>query len=93
MEHWSIRGVVSFGLVSILVVDLDSRVMMIMNLGGLYRTCLLGEEDHLEPGVMRPSGDLGQIDECGWLLYGGRCDRQVKRRGHRVNMDHIQQAR
>ena len=41
---------------------------------------------------MRPSGDLGHIDQNGRLFYDGRCDRQVKRLGHRINLDHIQQV-
>ena len=61
-------------------------------LGGLYRSCLVGDERHLLPDVMRPSGDLGHIDEDGKLFYDGRCDRQVKRLGHRVNLDYIQQV-
>ena len=44
------------------------------------------------PGVMRPSGDIGHIDEHRRLFYNGRCDRQVKRLGHRINLDHIQQV-
>jgi hypothetical protein len=41
---------------------------------------------------MRPSGDLGHIDQNGRLFYDGRCDRQKKRLGHRINLDHIQQV-
>lgn len=32
------------------------------------------------------------MDEGGRLVYDGRCDRQIKRLGHRINMDHIQQV-
>ena len=64
----------------------------VIGLGGLYRSCLVGDECQLLPGVMRSSGDLGYIDENGRLFYDGRCDRQVKRYGHRVNLDYIQQV-
>ena len=60
--------------------------------GGSYRSCLLGDETFLYPGVMRATGDKGHMDEGGRLVYDGRCDRQIKRLGHRINMDHIQQV-
>ena len=66
--------------------------IVLFNLGGAYRTCLVSDERQFKPGVMRPSGDLGHIDDLGRLIYDGRCDRQVKRFGHRINLDHIQQV-
>ena len=65
---------------------------LLIHLGGLYRSCVVGDEVKLTPGVMRSSGDLGHIDEDGRLFYDGRCDRQVKRLGHRINLDNIQQV-
>ena len=62
-------------------------------LGGSYRSCLLGNEMILMPGVMRASGDMGHFDECGRLMYDGRSDRQIKRLGHRINLDYIQRVR
>ena len=32
------------------------------------------------------------MHEGGRLVYDGRCDRQIKRLGHRINLDHIQQV-
>ena len=69
-----------------------SALILFIYLGGLYRSCLVGDESELTPSMMRPSGDLGHIDQNGKLFYDGRCDRQMKRLGHRINLDHIQQV-
>lgn len=60
--------------------------------GGDYRVCLLEDEDHLSPGCMRPSGDCCYLDENGILYYEGRTDRQIKRLGHRINLDLLQEV-
>ena len=53
--------------------------------------CLLGNEQQLVWGCMRPSGDFGYLDDSG-LFFEGRCDDQVKRAGHRINLSSIQQV-
>ncbi len=54
--------------------------------------CLLEGEESLAPGTMRPTGDWGCVDIDGRVYCVGRCDRQIKRSGHRVNLDSIQQV-
>lgn len=60
--------------------------------GGRYRVCWLEGETELVSGCMRPSGDIGYVDGSGQLYCVGRTDRQIKRAGHRVNLDSIQQV-
>ena len=60
--------------------------------GGNYRVCLLEGESEAIPGVMRPTGDWGYTDGSGRIYFMGRCDRQIKRSGHRINLDSIQQV-
>ena len=60
--------------------------------GGSYRVTLLSGETELCYGKMRPTGDHGFYDSQGNLCYVGRCDRQVKRCGHRVNLDSLQEV-
>ena len=54
--------------------------------------CVIGEETRLQWGRVRCTGDVGRVEEGGAVIFLGRRDRQVKRFGHRVNLDHIQQA-
>ena len=55
--------------------------------------CMIDDEETLVPGIMRDSGDCGYISATsGKLYYIGRTDRQIKRHGIRVNLDHIQQV-
>ena len=54
--------------------------------------CLLDDETTPPADHMRCSGDWGYMDGRGQLTYAGRNDRQVKRRGHRINLDTIQQV-
>ncbi|KAL5486532.1 hypothetical protein EMCRGX_G019026 [Ephydatia muelleri] len=61
-------------------------------IGGVYRTCLLGDEEELVPGCMRPSGDIGYRDNLGRVYCVGRLDQQLKRAGHRVYLNTIQQV-
>lgn len=55
--------------------------------------CLVAEETRHPDDGMRCSGDRGRVDAWGRLLCGGREDRQIKRWGHRVNLDHVEQVR
>ena len=71
--------------------SLNVHVYVII-LGGVYRVCLLGDEEELVPGCMRPSGDIGYRDDGGNIYCIGRSDQQVKRAGHRVNLNVIQQV-
>ena len=55
--------------------------------------CLVGEECELCYGAWRNSGDVAFRDSAtGHVYIIGRIDRQIKRKGHRVNMDHVQQV-
>ena len=55
--------------------------------------CLVGGECELWDGTMRNTGDIAfRCDATGHVYVVGRIDRQIKRKGHRVNMDHIQQV-
>lgn len=60
--------------------------------GGQSRVCLLDDEEQFIVGTMRPTGDFGSYRSDGQLCYVGRIDKQVKRLGHRINLDHIQQV-
>ena len=60
--------------------------------GGAYRVCCLGNEESLLPDTFRDSGDEGTTDEHGRIYLCGRSDRQIKRRGHRINLDYIEQV-
>ena len=66
--------------------------MIINFVGGAYRVCCLGDERALVPGTFRDSGDEGKVDEEGQIYLCGRSDRQVKRRGHRINLDYVEQV-
>ena len=55
--------------------------------------CLVDDETMPPAGGMRCSGDHGYIDSDGHLIYHGRSDHQVKRWGHRINLDIIQQVK
>ena len=54
---------------------------------------MLDNEEEIVVGRMRPSGDYGRYGSDGLLYYMGRVDKQVKRLGHRINLDTIQQVR
>ena len=61
--------------------------------GGRSRVCMLDNEKEIVAGRMRASGDHGRYGSDGLLYYMGRIDKQVKRLGHRINLDTIQQVR
>lgn len=54
--------------------------------------CLVDDETMPSADGMRCSGDHGYIDGDSHLVYHGRSDHQVKRWGHRINLDIIQQV-
>ncbi len=57
--------------------------------------CLVGDESVIceGGGRMRCTGDVGRVLPGGGVVYVGRRDRQIKRKGHRVNLDYIQHVR
>ena len=61
-------------------------------LGGRGRVCLVGNEEEAGLDVMRPSGDVGVVDEKGRVYCLGRWDFQVKRFGHRVSLEVLEQV-
>ena len=61
--------------------------------GGGSRVCMLDNEGEIVAGRMRASGDHGRYGSDGLIYYMGRMDKQVKRLGHRINLDTIQQVR
>lgn len=63
-----------------------------MIIGGSSRVCCLGNEPYLVSGTLRNSGDVGYRNENGQVYIMGRTDRQIKRRGHRINLDFIEQV-
>lgn len=65
---------------------------LLRSIGGSYRVCLVAGETRWPEDGMRCSGDRGCVNGAGHLVYSGRDDSQVKRWGHRVNLDVIQQV-
>ena len=69
------------------------HVMFIILIGGHSRVCFLDNEGRCTAGTMRPTGDYGGYRRSdGQLCYIGRMNKQIKRLGHRINLDHIQQV-
>ena len=56
--------------------------------GGKNRVCLVDGERC----GMRCSGDVGFVEDSNIYIVG-RCDRQIKRFGHRINLDYLEQVR
>ena len=54
--------------------------------------CLLDDERCPAPSLMRCTGDRGRVSEGGQVYFAGRLDRQIKRKGHRLNLDYIEQV-
>lgn len=54
--------------------------------------CLLGDEISPTPSTLRGTGDWGWVSEDGTMYFAGRMDRQIKRWGHRVNLDQIEEV-
>ena len=62
-------------------------------LGGHKRVCLVGSESTAIFGTLRRTGDIVHVDTEGRVFYAGRCDNQVKRLGHRINLEVIENVR
>lgn len=60
--------------------------------GGGYRVCLLDNEGGPAPSCMRYTGDRGWVSRDGHVYFAGRLDRQIKRHGHRLNLDFIEEV-
>lgn len=69
------------------------RVRLCMVAGGDYRVCIVGTESVLRGGCMRCTGDVGRVLPGGGVVYVGRQDRQIKRWGHRISLDHTEQVK
>ena len=54
--------------------------------------CLLDDEISPAPSLLRGTGDRGWMSEGGQIYFAGRLDRQIKRRGHRISLDYIEQV-
>ena len=61
-------------------------------LGGSGRVCLVGEEVEADLNLMRPTGDVGVVDEKGSVYCLGRRDFQIKRFGHRMSLEVTEQV-
>ena len=55
--------------------------------------CLLGNETGPTPSCMRRTGDRGWVSRDGSVYFAGRLDRQIKRQGHRLRLDFIEEVR
>uniref|UniRef100_A0A1X7TKJ6 AMP-dependent synthetase/ligase domain-containing protein n=1 Tax=Amphimedon queenslandica TaxID=400682 RepID=A0A1X7TKJ6_AMPQE len=73
-------------------IELRGNELKRVFIGGDYRVCCLGNEEFLVQGTFRDSGDDGMTDEHGRIYLCGRSDRQIKRNGHRINLDYIEQV-
>ncbi len=91
--------------VMIHLLDADQKPVPIGSIGEIYiggeclargylnDSCLTQERfmrDPFHPGKMYRSGDLGRLLPTGILEYVGRTDRQVKIRGHRIELNEIE---
>lgn len=61
-------------------------------LGGSGRVCLVGEEVEADLNLMRRTGDVGVVDEKGSVYCLGRRDFQIKRFGHRMSLEVMEQV-
>ena len=52
--------------------------------------CLVGDETR--PAHLRGTGDRGWVNGEGDVLFVGRLDRQIKRWGHRLSLDLVEQV-
>ena len=49
-------------------------MMTFISTGGAGRVCFLGDEETVEPTVLRATGDVVRRDDSGNLFYEGRRD-------------------
>ncbi|VDH90281.1 acyl-CoA synthetase [Mytilus galloprovincialis] len=64
-------------------------------IGSLNRVCFLNHEDPVQAvqgKVLRPTGDLVNINSQGQILYIGRTDNQIKRHGKRIDLKEIEKV-
>ena len=54
--------------------------------------CIVDDEEDIERGTMRNSGDLVMRAEDGSLCYVGRQDDMIKRHGKRIHLTEIDQV-
>ena len=54
--------------------------------------CWVGGESAQPSGGLRCTGDCVSVDSAGCVQCTGRLDRQIKRHGHRVNLDTVEQV-
>lgn len=52
--------------------------------------CLVGDETR--PVQLRGTGDRGWVNGEGDVFFVGRLDRQIKRWGHRLSLDQVEQV-
>ena len=61
-------------------------------LGGPGRVCFLGGEEEVAMDTFRATGDMGVMKSNGDVYYVGRKDKQIKRLGHRLNIEGLEQV-
>ncbi|XP_063415169.1 beta-alanine-activating enzyme-like isoform X2 [Mytilus trossulus] len=64
-------------------------------IGSLNRVCFINQEDPVQAvqgKVLRPTGDLVNINGQGQIIYIGRTDNQIKRHGKRIDLKEIEQV-
>ncbi|CAC5424392.1 AASDH [Mytilus coruscus] len=63
-------------------------------IGSLNRICFINDEDQqiVTEKVLRPTGDLVNINSQGQIIYIGRTDSQIKRHGKRIDLREIEQV-
>ena len=64
---------------------------MFCGIGGKDRQCLVEGESEESVPIMRDSGDIVEVKD-GHMWYVGRSDNQIKRFGHRINLDYVEKT-
>ena len=54
--------------------------------------CLLDDEASPAPSTMRGTGDRGRACGGGKIYFAGRLDRQIKRWGHRISLELVEEV-
>lgn len=88
-----VQGTIWIGMAMIVILYDYYWLSVLFCLGGHNRVCLLDTESVLSPDTWRNTGDIGHKDQTtGHVYIIGRSDRQIKRKGNRVNLDYVQQV-